>query len=125
MTAQFEQLKARHPAATREPLSPSNSALITIPGFALPEGWNKAAVTLRFIEPSGYPFAAPDCFWCDSDLRLASGKEPQNTGANAIPETPLTNLLWFSWHVNNNWSPNRDNLLTWAACITNRFRQLQ
>lgn len=124
-TAQFDQVKSRYPSATREPLTPSNSALITLPHFSLPGGWNKAAATIRFVEPNGYPFAAPDCFWTDGDLRLASGREPQNTATNAIPETQLTGLLWFSWHVRDNWNPSRDNLLTWVACIADRFRKLQ
>ena len=124
-TAQFEQLKARYPGATREPLIPSNSALITLPNFSLPGGWNKAAATIRFIEPNGFPFASPDCFWADGDLRLAAGATPQNTASNAIPETQLSGLLWFSWHVQNTWNPNRDSLVTWVACIADRLRKLQ
>lgn len=120
----FDDVKLRFPGATREAL-PGGAALITLPGFRLPDGWNKTVVTLRFLEPNGYPFACPDCFWADADLRLASNAIPQNTGANPIPETPITGLLWFSWHVTQNWSPNRDNLLTWVACIGDRFRKLQ
>jgi hypothetical protein len=124
MSDQFDEVKLRYPRATREVL-PSRAALITVPAFLLPGGWSKTAVTLRFMEPNGFPLACPDCFWVDPDLRLASGAMPQNTGVNAIPETQFAELLWFSWHVNQAWKPNRDRLLTWIACIADRFRKLQ
>jgi hypothetical protein len=123
-SAQFDEVKSRCPGATREVL-PSRAALITFPDFRIPQGWNKSAATVRFIEPNGYPLACPDCFWTDGDLRLANGATPQNTGANAIPETQFAGLLWFSWHVRESWNPNRDSLLTWIACICDRFRKLQ
>ena len=124
MQGGFDDVKVRFPSATRE-LLPSGAALITLPDFQLPEGWNKRSVTVRFLEPNGYPFACPDCFWADNDLRLTSDTVPQNTAVNPIPETTITGLLWFSWHVSHSWSPNRDRLLTWVSCISDRFRKLQ
>lgn len=123
-SSHFDKLKLRLSGATREAL-PSGAALITLPQFPLPQGWNRSAATVRFVEPNGYPFASPDCFWTDGDLQLASGGMPQNAATNAIPETQFFGLLWFSWHVNQSWNPNRDSLLTWIACISDRFRKLR
>ncbi len=124
MAGDFDEVKLRHAGATREALV-SGAALITLPDFRLSGGWSKSAVALRFIEPKGYPLACPDCFWTDEDLRLASGAMPQNSAFNPIPETQFAKVLWFSWHVNQTWNPNRDNLVTWLACIAERFRKLQ
>jgi Prokaryotic E2 family E len=121
IAAQFAEVAARFKGATLERL-PSGAALITIPTFALAAGWNRAETTIRFVAPEKYPFANPDCFWADANLRLANGSEPQNSGSSPIPETALGDLRWFSWHVQNNWNPSRDTLFSWIACIAQRFR---
>jgi hypothetical protein len=121
--AHFGQLKARYPDATKQVL-PSGSSLIVIPRVPLPVGWNGPTTLVRFIEQAQYPFAAPDCFWADEELRLANGQNPQSSAAQVIPETQL-NGLWFSWHVGDRWNPNTDNHLTWMGCIAERLRKPQ
>lgn len=118
---QFAEVAARFEGATIERL-PSGAALVAIPNFTLAAGWNRVETTIRFLVLANYPFANPDCFWADENLRLANGGEPQNSGSSPIPETQLGNLRWFSWHVQNNWNPSRDTLLSWIACIAQRFR---
>ncbi len=122
--SQFEDVKARYEGATRAPL-PSGAALITVPGFPVSAGWTTDRTTVRFIEPNGYPYANPDCFWVEGDLRLANGAMPQNTNMMAIPEANINGLLWFSWHISEPWNPNRDSLLSWLSCVGDRFRKLQ
>jgi len=124
MASQFDDLKARYGGATRQPL-PSGAALISVPEFPVAPGWTADRTTLRFIEPNGYPLANPDCFWVDPGLRLANGAMPQNANIAPIPETNIGSMLWFSWHIALPWNPNRDTLLSWLACIGNRFRKLQ
>jgi hypothetical protein len=121
---QFAEVAARSKGATLERLA-SGAALVTIPNFILPKGWNRVETTIRFLALANYPFANPDCFWADENLRLASGGEPENSASNAVPETRLGNLRWFSWHVQNNWNPSRDTLLSWIACIAGRFRNVK
>ena len=121
---QLAEVAARFEGAALDRL-PSGAALIVIPRFALPAGWSKSETTIRFLALANYPFANPDCFWADENLRLANGGEPQNSASNAIPETQLGNLRWFSWHVHNNWNPSRDTLLSWIACIADRFRNVR
>ena len=115
---QFDILKVGYPQAQLTDL-PDGSHLITVPDFKLPPGWSKPQVTVKFIAPPGYPFGRPDCFWADSDLKLANGSPPQRTGFNAIPHVGGTHL-WFSWHVGA-WNSNFDSLLTFLNVIKSRL----
>lgn len=113
-------LGERFGAVEATPL-PSGAVLITAPGIALPAGWSACLTTVRFLAPLGYPQAAPDCFWADNSLRLAGGAVPQSSGHdNVIPETNIPGL-WFSWHVQDHWDPNRDTLASWMNAIIDRL----
>jgi hypothetical protein len=121
---QFGRVRDRYPTAALQPL-PSGSALLSIPAVSLPPGWSAAQTGVHFLVPAGYPGAAPDCFWADPTLSLANGGQPQASGVQVIPETGIQ-ARWFSWHVvQNNWNPNRDDLMTFVAIILDRFRQAQ
>lgn len=117
---QFEILKSEFPQATLQPL-PSGAALVTLPEFPLLSGWSQTRTTIKFLAPVGYPFAKPDCFWADKDLRPQTQAMPQNAGFNPIPEVPGEHL-WFSWHVGQ-WNPNRDNLSTFVHVIEARLKE--
>lgn len=98
--------------------------VIRIPAVTLPTGWNKQSTHVSLVAPQGYPFAKPDCFWTDLDLRLANGNMPQNAQINnPIPGVPDA-MLWFSWHVDP-WNPNRDDLVTWFTLIKQRLSKPQ
>ena len=115
---QFEILRRSETGATHQKLA-DGSYLITINGVKLRAGWSKSEVQVKFLAPVGYPFAKPDCFWADFDLRLANGNPPMNSGFNPIPHIGSTHL-WFSWHVAT-WNPNSDNLLTYFNVIKRRL----
>jgi hypothetical protein len=115
---QFEVLKAYEPTATLE-FFPEGFYIISIPNIKLPAGWSKENTQIKFIAPVGYPLARPDCFWADTDLRLANGNMPQNAQPNATPPV-LSGYLWFSWHLST-WNPNNDNLLTYINVIKRRL----
>ena len=119
---QFEILRTDFPHARLERL-PDGANIVVIPGFRLPPGWSKTETELKFVAPVGYPFSRPDCFWTESDLRLATGAPPQNTGATPIPNQTAPHL-WFSWHVSA-WNPNSDSLLTYLHVIQRRFEDLK
>ena len=115
---QFGRLRGNYPGSTLE-RQPDGSALITIPDFPLPPGWNKERTSIVFLVPVGYPMAQPDTFWADADLRLRHGGFPANTDLNtrygrAEPR------LWFSYHPTT-WDPSRDTLLTFAKLIRRRL----
>jgi hypothetical protein len=120
INGQLTDIRARFPEATVCQL-PSGAALVTVPDFEIAPGWSARRTTVRFLAPVGYPYAAPDCFWADAELRLANGTMPQNSAINPIPETSLQGL-WFSWHLQKPWNPNVDCFLTWLATIDARFR---
>ena len=119
---QIAELKERF-GATETLRLPSGTVLVTIPGMTVPPGWSATTTTVRFLVPPAYPFAAPDCFWADDGLRLAGNALPQNSGpGNVIPETNVSGL-WFSWHLQGPWDPNRDTLSTWTNVVIERLRQ--
>lgn len=125
-TRQFERVREKFAHAELQPL-PSGAALIIVPDFALPAGWNASSTCVRFIAPVGYPGPNPDCFWATVGLRLADGRMPQAANEQQIPETSHQGV-WFSWHINdaqNNWNPNRDDLMTYISIIGRRFAQAQ
>lgn len=119
---QFQNLKQYEPDASLTPLG-DGSYLVLIPSIQLPSGWNKGTTRLLFIAPVGYPFARPDCFWTDQDLRLANGAAPQNSQLNPIPNFP-GQYWWFSWHLAA-WSPNSDTLFTYLNVIKRRLQELR
>jgi hypothetical protein len=123
---QFERVKERYPAGTLQGL-PSGSALVSIPGIALPPGWSAASTSIHFLVPVGYPGPPPDCFWADQTLTLAAGGPPQASNVTQIPETGIVGR-WFSWHVvegQRNWNPNRDDLMTFVSIVLDRLRRPQ
>lgn len=71
---EFEALQRRFPEAILR--SEGGVIIVSAPGVGLPEGWNKATTTVHFVVPPGYPFANPDCFNIDDDVRLSSGVLP-------------------------------------------------
>lgn len=76
VTMQLDELRERFGEAHVDTMA-SGTMLVTVPGVRLPQGWSKASTAIRFLIPPGYPFAQPDCFWADADLRLASGAIPR------------------------------------------------
>jgi hypothetical protein len=123
VTMQLDELRERFGEAHVDTTA-SGTMLVTVPGVRLPHGWSKASTAIRFFVPPGYPFAQPDCFWADADLRLASGAIPQSSGPNAIPDSGDQGL-WFSWHLTGPWDPNRDTLSSWMNSIIDRLGRVQ
>lgn len=119
---QLQLLKQRYPTARLE-RQPTGAHVVFLDDYPLPPGWSKPATAVAFFLQPGYPHAAPDCFWVDPTLRLASGAMPQNSQLQVIPGTSH-NWLWFSWHPGK-WNPNRDSLVTYMLVITNRLTRLQ
>ena len=119
---EIEALRLRFPGLATTKL-PSGATLVQIPEMPLPNGWSKTKSNILFVAPQGYPFAAPDCFWADQDLRLANNGMPQNTQITPIPETSDMRV-WFSWHMAHPWNPNRDSLTTWVSVILQRLNRL-
>lgn len=114
----FEALQAGHPGATLSANS-DGTWTVQVPGIPLPPGWDRLAVDVAFVVPTGYPIASPDCFWAEAGLALASGGAPKNTGMSAVPGSP-PNWVWFSWHPGT-WDPNGSDLGTYVRLIRRRL----
>lgn len=95
--------------------------IVEVPGLVLPAGWSLPSTTVRWVLSSGYPAAQPDCFYTDTELRLASGAMPVNSG---IQKLQGRQLLWFSWHVQG-WRPGRDDLLSYLRFIEIRLADVR
>lgn len=116
-----DRLREREPDLHVEAL-PDGSRVISIPAVPLPPGWNKPQTAVHLVAPPGYPFAQPDCFWTEQDLRLSTGALPQNANlTNPIPHLG-TPMLWFSWHLQV-WNAARDDLTTWLTVVRQRLAQ--
>ena len=117
---QFADLRKVYPKAQLERIS-NGSALIEIPEFELPPGWNVPQGTVVFLLPPGYPSAQPDCFWLEPlPIRLTGGATPQaSNDANPIPGVGQRGT-WFSWHLQA-WHANSDTILTYVNVIKQRL----
>lgn len=116
---QFELLRTVFQSAKLKQLS-SGAAIVELPNVPLESGWSRSQTTVRIYVPVGYPFAKPDCFWADVDLRLAGGAMPQASQIQPVTETAEP-LLWFSWHIAQ-WHPSRDSLVSYYYVIKARLR---
>jgi len=94
---------------------------VLIGDVTLPTGWNQRSTTLVIEIPVGYPMAAPDCFWADGSLRLASGAMPQNAALNANYGGGEPRV-WFSYHPQG-WNPNIDDLARYVNVARKRLQQ--
>lgn len=117
LNTQLQRLQEKYAGASLIPL-PNGSSLIVVPGVALGGKWNKAATTVYFLAPVGYPMAQPDCFWVEADVRLQRGGMPKNAGPQVMPNSQQG--LWFSWHANG-WNPNKDDLRSYVKIIEDRL----
>ncbi|MGU3559430.1 E2/UBC family protein [Methylobacterium radiotolerans] len=118
---QLVQLRERFGAVDATRLG-SGTVLVTVSSVPLPTGWSAATTDIRFLVPTGYPFAALDCFWADAGLTLAGGGAPHASQQNPIPEVGQPGR-WFSWHLASPWDANRDTLSSWMNVILDRLRQ--
>jgi hypothetical protein len=118
---QFCALQEVFPSATMTPVDGVH--LVNIPSVELPTGWSSSSTSICFIVPHGYPYAPPDCFWADKDLKIAPEHPPQNAQIGyVVPGQPNPSTLWFSWHVQA-WKPASCDLLTYVKIIRNRFEE--
>lgn len=101
---------------------PDGTAVVVVPGVALPPGWALPQTCVRWVLSPAYPAAQPDCFYADPDLRISGGAMPTNTG---IQQLDAQSLLWFSWHLQVTWRPGRDDLLTYLRFVESRFADVR
>src|SRR4051812_13738599 len=95
VATQLAELQARYPDAHTEQTSDGQRVAV-VPDVPVSDGWSLPTVTLRVLVPDGYPHVHLDCFYTETDLRLASGAEPANS---SIQDIFGGQYRWFSWHA--------------------------
>lgn len=89
---------------------------LIIRSYQLPVGYSHGAVDLLVRLPAGFPDAAPDMFWVDPRITLASGAEAP---ASNVYESHV-GRQWqrFSRHLAGGaWRPGIDSLESWILTI--------
>lgn len=92
--------------------------------WVLAAGWNKSYTRLLVLIPPGYAVTAPDNFFTEPDLALATGATP---GATSGPvEHAGQQWLQFSYHIEaGDWQPeNGHNFLTFLAGVFLRLEEV-
>lgn len=95
---------------------------LVVPGFQLPEAWGRQVITILVQIPNGFPQAAPDMFWVEPEIHLASGADPNAAGSREIH----LERQWqrFSWHYADQqaaWRPATSTLLSHLRFCATRF----
>lgn len=117
---QIHVVRSRYPDASIA-AQPDGSQLVHVPSVPLPAGWSAWSTGIWFFLPAGYPTVRPDCFYADSELRLASGAEPGSSSVQMLSGTPRR---WFSWHVTS-WDETRDGLAQYVRFIERRLVEIR
>lgn len=89
---------------------------VVLPDFELPTGMDRLESDLLIRLAGGYPDIAPDMWWFDPAVRLASG---QPIPATDSVETYL-GRQWQRWSRHfqpGQWQPGRDGLESYLALI--------
>ena len=120
---QLDQLRQSNIVFEMSEPASDGAHVLTVRDVPLPEGWSARSTTVRFVVPGGYPFAAPDCFWADPQLNLASGMPPKASNQQPLPQTGEMGT-WFSWHVAR-WNPNHDTLQSFLRLIEQRLSEAE
>jgi hypothetical protein len=92
--------------------------------WVLVPGWNKDSTRVLVLIPPGYAVTAPDNFYTDPDLALASGVKP---GATSGPvEQAGRQWLQFSYHIEaGDWQPESGHdLLTFLVGVYLRLKEV-
>jgi hypothetical protein len=107
----------------------AESRWLRVPGYPLPEGWNRADTDIAFQVNVDYPASPPYGIYVPAGLRY-NNTTPQNYTEPA-PTAPPFNGTWgiFSWAPDDGqWRPTTDlvsgsNLLNWVRGFAARFKE--
>lgn len=89
-------------------------AILVLPRYELPIGYNMETVELLVKVPLSYPNGNPDMFWTDESLLTIDGQVPQN--ADSIEDVAGKKRRRFSWHPQA-WNPGVDCIRTYLGFV--------
>jgi hypothetical protein len=95
----------------------SGMIVLVIRGWPVPAGYEPREVDLLVRLPAGFPDTAPDMYWCDPPVRLATnGAYPP--AAEQMEQHLGRQWQRFSRHLPAGaWQPGRDSLESYLALI--------
>jgi hypothetical protein len=89
---------------------------VVIFDFMLPPGYQSDRTNLLILLPGGFPEAAPDMWWCEPQVRLASGADPVSTSVGE----QIGGRTWqrFSRHFTGvRWQAGRSGVESYVTLI--------
>jgi Prokaryotic E2 family E len=102
--------------------SEANMTCVVLPGYVLPDGYDRAQSDLLLRLSTGYPDVPPDMWWFDPGIRRADGLTVQATDHS---EQHL-GRSWQRWsrHFNaGQWQSGIDGLENFLALIRKELEQ--
>lgn len=97
---------------------------LIIQGYSLPSGYQVPATDILIRLPAGFPDAAPDMWWCDPWVRLASSGQPP---PNADQQETHAGRSWQRWsrHFANPsaWKAGRSGVESYMSLIRKDFER--
>jgi hypothetical protein len=101
---------------------------VRIPGYTLPEGWNRSSTDVVFQIRPDYPGAPPYGIYVPAGI-MFKGERPSNY-TEPVGNQPPFGGSWgiFSWTIEGEWRATKDlvtgsNLANWVSGFADRFRQ--
>ena len=115
--------EAAHEGTIESHIQPDRWVWLVLHSFPVPAPFEPGTVKLLVKLPPTFPDAAPDMFWVEPHLRLASGGIPAGTSTEALLGRPWQR---FSWHLQAGaWQPGRSRLRDFVRCVRARFQAAQ
>ena len=104
-----------------EALADGGFVTVVIRGLPMPAGIEPRTSDLLLRLPPGFPDAAPDMFWLDPPVRGPSG----GTIAGTESMQSFLGRNWQRWsrHIQGQWRPGVDNLVTYLAYVRRCLNQ--
>ena len=100
--AELARLRTNWPQLRYE----ENGHWVLLPGYLVPEGWNRTTTDLAVRIPENLPGQEPYGFWVRGGIALADGTAPTNYvfPGEAVPFEPSAQWGQFSWSLEG-WAP--------------------
>ena len=119
--AQYGEDTADLPESATILPQPTGWRFVVMDGFAVPGDYAPRAVRLLVKLPPTFPEGAPDMFWVQPQLRLASGGVPRQTRTEEIMGESWQR---FSWHLQPGaWKPGISTLRDFLRAVADRLQR--
>lgn len=116
VATQLADLVSRYPEASI--VQSDGNRLLVVPNVPIGSGWSSVLTTVSILIPTNYPHVKPDCFYTESSLLLANGRDPVNS---TIQSVFGRQFRWFSWHLQS-WDASSGSLYQFVNFCRRRLQ---